>query len=432
MNGVKTVQSDYSGKHSQNITEMNRAKREQALLAAIVESSDDAIVSISTDSQIMTWNQGAQRLLGFTAHEAIGQTVDLYLAPATRQLAHARIAEDLLLMKKDHQAVRRLETQMQRKCSGLVDVSLVVSGIYDGSGELLGMSSIIRDITERKRAEREQALLAAIVESSDDAIVSISTDSRIMTWNQGAERLFGFTADEAIGQLIDIYLPPAQWVIAHATIVEDLNLMRRDHRFVRRLEVQMQRKDGGLVDVSLVGSGIYDRGGELLGLSSVIRDITELKRAEREQGLLAAIVESSEDAIITAALDRTIRTWNSGAEQLYGYSTQEVVGKPLTMLLPADRRAESEELFGKMILGQTICQYETKRVRKDGTLIDVSLSESPVRDQAGKIVAVAAIGRDISERVRARKLESQTAAIVKSLGRCNLQHRTRPHRGELE
>ncbi len=183
---------------------------------------------------------------------------------------------------------------------------------------------------------------------------------------------------------------------------------------VNRAEVPCQRKDGSLVDVSLVAFAIRDRGGKVLGMAAVHRDITERKGAERQQALLAAIVESSDDAIITKAPDYTIQTWNGGAERLYGYGAAEIIGQPIMTLIPTDRHDELEQVVGRVLKGEKIQQYETRRRHKDGRLIEVSLSEAPVRDASGRITGVAAIERDISERLRTRRLESQMASIVKS------------------
>ncbi len=391
---------------ARDVTADQRAARAQSFLAAIVESSEDAIVSYSPDLRITTWNQGAQKLLGFTAEEAIGQPANLYIPPEMRSWGEGFLKD--LLGKLDR--VNSFEVQCLRKDGSRVEVWTVCFGIRDASGALLGMSAIHRDITERKRAEQARDFLAAIVESSDDAIVSIDPQFMITTWNQGAEKLLGFTASEALGKPFTISVP------AHmrATAQEMVTGLLAHPEQANRAELPCQRKDGSLVDVSLVAFAIRDRGGQVMGMAAVHRDITERKRAERQQALLAAIVESSDDAIITKAPDYTIQTWNGGAERLYGYGAAEIIGQPITILIPPDRRDELEQVVGRALKGEKIQQYETRRRHKDGRLIDVSLSEAPVRDASGRITGVAAIERDISERVRTRRLESQMASIVKS------------------
>ena len=138
---------------------------------------------------------------------------------------------------------------------------------------------ITRDISERRRLDREHALLAAIVESSDDAIVSNSLDQHIMTWNKGAERMFGYTAAEAIGQTASLYMPP-EWKIWGERFLDELKT-RIDS--AQSLEVPCMRKDGSRFDAWTVLCGIRDRHGELIGISAIHRDLSERKRAEREQ-----------------------------------------------------------------------------------------------------------------------------------------------------
>ncbi len=391
---------------ARDVTQELRAAREQALLAAIVESSEDAIVSLSPELRIMTWNGGAEKLLGFTAAEAIGQSAGLYIPLELRAWGEAFLKE--LQGKLDR--VHSFEVPCLRKDGSRVEVWTVCFGIRDASGKLLGMSAIHRDLTERKRAERARDYLAAIVESSDDAIVSIDPEFIITGWNHGAEQLFGFSAAEALGQSFTIYVPSHLKETAQQLVAQ----LREHPEQPLRVEVPCRRKDGSLVEVSLVGFGVRDPNGKLLGISAIQRDITEQKRAQREQALLAAIVESCEDAIITKAPDLTIQTWNAGAERLYGYCAQEAIGKPITILMPADRLDELETIVGKAFRGGAIHQYETRRRHKDGGLIDVSLSEAPVRNAGGQIVGVATIEHDISERLRARTLEAQMAGIVKS------------------
>src|SRR5579875_15556 len=288
----------------------------------------------------------------------------------------------------------------------VVSVPLLVSA----AGEVELMLVMSRDVTAQRRAEQARDYLAAIVESADDAIVSIDPEGTITGWNRAAERLYGFTAAEAIGQPISLLIP----AVMQDTSFELIGGLQAQPEHPLRVEVPCQRKDGSIVEVALTGFAVRDHSGRLLGIAAFQRDITERRRAEREQALLAAIVESSADAIITKAPDHTIRTFNAAAERLYGYRADEVIGKPATILTSRDGADEMERTIERVLKGENIRDYETRRLHKDGHLLDISLSEAPVRDAGGRIVGVAAIERDISEHVRARNLEAQMAAIVRS------------------
>ncbi len=141
------------------------------------------------------------------------------------------------------------------------------------------------------------------------------------------------------------------------------------------------------------------------GAVNVLVDISERKRAEETAQRLASIVESSEDAIVSKTLDGIIMSWNSGAERLFGYAADEIIGKPIAILIPADRYDEEPGIIGRIRRGERIDHYETVRRRKDGSLVEISLTVSPVRDARGTIVGASKIARDITERRRAQELE---------------------------
>ena len=155
-------------------------------------------------------------------------------------------------------------------------------------------------------------------------------------------------------------------------------------------------KDGQCREVEFV-STLYQVDGYSV-IQCNIRDMTERRQAEEEHSRLAALVESSNDAIVGKTLDGIITNWNQAAERLFGYSASEAVGKPITFIIPPTLYQEEKDIIGKLRQGIRIQHYETVRLRKDGTLIDVSLSISPVKDSAGKVIGAAKIARDISER----------------------------------
>jgi len=163
------------------------------------------------------------------------------------------------------------------------------------------------------------------------------------------------------------------------------------------------RRDGTPYWVSLDVSPILGRSGRCLGFVGIQHDITERRRAEEERGRLAAIVASSEDAIISKTLDGTISSWNRGAEQLYGYTAQEAIGQPITLIVPAARQVEIGSILTRLADGERVLLHETQRVHKDGRELDVSVSISPIRDRRDAVIGAAAITRDISERKRAER-----------------------------
>ena len=252
-----------------------------------------------------------------------------------------------------------------------------------------------RNLSKRERAERAALLLEAVVDSSDDAIISKDLNGIITSWNKSAERLFGYSADEVIGESVTILIPPER--LHEETMI--LDRLRRGER-IQHFETLRRRKDGTMVEISLTISPVKDRFGNIIGASKIARDISKTMRTERAANLLAAIVDSSDDAIISKDLDGIITSWNKSAERLFGYTAEEAIGQPVTMLIPTDRLDEEPAILNRLRRGERVDHFETIRRKKDGTLMDISLTISPVRDRHGKVIGASKIARSITERKR--------------------------------
>ncbi len=231
--------------------------------------------------------------------------------------------------------------------------------------------------------------LASIVQSLEDAVIGETLDGIITSWNPAAERIFGYTEKEALGKPMSIIGAP-----------ENINEFReiidrvKEGETVEHYETQRRRKDGTVVNVSVTVSPVRNEDGHLIGLSSIDRDITIQKEASRyafaiDENLrfLAAIVQSSEDAIISEALDGTITSWNPAAEKMFGYNEKEALGNPMSIIGPSDRVDEFRQIIYRVKKGQSVERYETQRKRKTGSLVDVLVTVSPVRDEAGRLRA---------------------------------------------
>lgn len=240
--------------------------------------------------------------------------------------------------------------------------------------------------------------LAAIVDSSDDAIVSKDLNSIIRTWNKGAERLFGYTAEEVIGKPVTILIPKDRLDEEPRILQRIREGQRIDHYHTVR-----QKKDGTFVEIALTVSPVRDKTGAVIGASKIARDITRQKRADELQRHFTAIVESSDDAIISKDLNGIIRSWNKGAEKIFGYKLAEVIGRPITILMPEGRQNEEPGILARLRKGQVIDHYETVRQRKDGALLNISLTVSPIKDDSGNVIGASKIARDITPQKHAEK-----------------------------
>ncbi len=258
----------------------------------------------------------------------------------------------------------------------------------------------------RAVAGASTTLLASIVNSSDDAIDSKTLDGIITSWNPAAERMYGYSAEEILGKNISMLSHPDR----PEEMDEIFHKIRNGER-VEHYETVRVRKDGRRISISLSVSPILDDRDKVLGVSSIARDITERAPAT----LLASIVNSSDDAIDSKTLDGIITSWNPAAEQMYGYSADEIIGKNISMLSHPDRPEEMDEILDKIRNGGRVEHYETVRVRKDGKTISISLTVSPILDETGKIVGVSSISRDITERKRADEQLRAASQYARSL-----------------
>ena len=260
-----------------------------------------------------------------------------------------------------------------------------------------GVVVAFSDVTEYKQAALGAAHLAAIVESSDDGILSLDLEGTVLTWNRGAERLFGYKAEEVCGQPIARFVTPGEAAHLPGHLAK-----LRSGAVIDSYDSERRRKDGSSICVALGLSPIVSHEGRVVGASMVARDISGQSRAREDSARLAAIIESSEDAILSHDFDGIITTWNRGAEQLYGHAAPAVIGKPIYLIVPGDCVQELRRAVDRVRQGTAVEPFETTRVHRDGHIIAVSCNLSPIRDHAGAVVAISAIDRDISERARAR------------------------------
>src|SRR5581483_2504862 len=250
-----------------------------------------------------------------------------------------------------------------------------------------------KKVKDLKLAPEEAALrLAAIVESSDDAIASKDLNGIITSWNPAAERIFGWKAQEIVGNSVLTIIPPE----LHHEEPAILDRLRRGIR-IEHYETTRVRKDGRKIQVSLTISPIRDETGRVIGASKIARDITDRKKADEARFRLAAIVESSDDVIVSQDLNGIVNSWNAAAERLFGWKADEIIGKSILTIIPPELHHEEPGILARIAAGERIEHYDTERLRKDGSRVSVSLTISPVRDASGRIVGASKIARDISD-----------------------------------
>jgi len=370
-------------------------RRRSEWLSVTLASIADAVISTDHEGRVNFMNTVAETLTGWRGEEAIGRVItDVFRVlsehtkqplenPALRAVREGvpvSVAEQTLLIARDGAAHP-------------IDES--AAPVRSADGKVIGSVLIFRDVSARRRSE---AVLAAIVETSDDAIISKSLDGIIRSWNRSAERLFGYSAAEAVGRHIDIIVPEE---LRH----EERMILERLRRGERIDHFQTIRvaKNGRRLNISLSISPIKDASGKIIGASKVSRDVTASMRAQVDQAILAAIVETSDDAIVSKNLDGIIQSWNRSAERLYGYSADEAVGRHIDLIIPEELRDEERTILARLRRGDRVDHFETVRVTRDGRRLDISLSISPIKDPSGRIIGASKVARDITERKRAER-----------------------------
>jgi PAS domain S-box-containing protein len=274
-----------------------------------------------------------------------------------------------------------------------------------------GITVYYRDITARKRTEadlvRSEKELRDFVENAAVGLHWVGPDGTILWANDAELKLLGYEREEYVGRNI------VEFHADEPVILDILDRLNCNEE-LRGYEARLRRKDGAIRYVSIF-SNVYWEDGRFVHTRCFTRDITEAKQAQELNSRLAAIIESSDDAVISKDLNGIIRSWNQAAERMFGYTEEEAVGKPVSMLAVPDRVSEMPDIIGRISRGERVDHYETKRQTKHGKVLTVSLTVSPIRDASGKIVGASKIARDITESERANQaLREANAALSRS------------------
>src|SRR5438094_1385023 len=221
---------------------------------------------------------------------------------------------------------------------------------------------------------------------------------RVREFNPASERVFGFTRAEAIGQDLGVLIIPPRTRERHRQGLAHYLKTGEGPLLGKLIEIEALRRDGAEILVQLAITALEVDGSPIF--TAYLRDITERRRAEDANRRLAAIIESFGDAIISKNLNEVITSWNEEAERLFGYRADEIIGKPISTLVPSERHDEELRIIERLRRGERIVRYDTIGCRKDGTLLDISLAVSPIKDESGQVIGASRIARDIPERVR--------------------------------
>lgn len=390
---------------SQSFTEaLNSAREQRDWLHTTVTSIGDAVISTDADGRITLMNPVAEKLTGWTLHEAQGKSLaDVFriVDQETRQIVENPVDK-----------VRRLN-----RVAGLANHTILISKngeeiaiddsgapIFGPDGALTGIVLVFRDVTEQRAAQRAFARLAAIVEFSGDAILAKSLEGVVQTWNAGAERLFGYKADEIVGKPVTVLVPADRF-----NEEEEILQRIRQGQPSKRVETVRLAKDGTPIRVSVGVSPVKDREGRVVGASNVIHDISELAAARealvREKELLATTLASIGDAVIVTDAEGAVTFLNSEAERLTAWKTSDAAGRPLPEvfnIINEQTRQRVENPVEKVLrLGGVVgLANHTLLLARDGREIPIDDSAAPIRQSDGRLFGVVLVFRDFTERKR--------------------------------
>jgi PAS domain S-box-containing protein len=267
--------------------------------------------------------------------------------------------------------------------------------------------AVATSVEQRRRAEQQfrdgEERQRLVLESALDAVILMNETGHITDWSSRARDLFGWSREEVLGRHLSETLLPPDHRLAREWNVQGPPGSGPVPALNRRLEFDASTRDGRRIPVEMSLATLSTRDGTRY--SAFVSDMSERRRGEEIRARLAAVVESSDDAIITKGLDGVVATWNHGAERMFGWTAQEARGKPITLVIPEELREEEAQIIERLRRGERIEHVETRRRARDGRIIDVSLSISPLRDEAGSVVGASTIARDITARKKAEAAE---------------------------
>jgi two-component system, chemotaxis family, CheB/CheR fusion protein len=258
-----------------------------------------------------------------------------------------------------------------------------------------------------------EALSRTFLDSALDCIITMDANGRVQEFNPASERVFGFSRSEAVGKELAELIIPTRLRERHRQGLDSYLKTGEGPLIGKPIEIEALRRDGSEIMVALAINATQVNGSPIF--TAYLRDITERKRGDETNRRLAAIIESSGDAIMSKDLNEVVISWNKEAERLFGYSAEEIIGRPITVLVPPNRQDEELGIIQWLRQGERVLRYETVCLRKDGTVVDVSLAVSPIKDETGHIIGASKIARDITGRVRTERRRASQYAVTNLL-----------------
>jgi PAS domain S-box-containing protein len=366
-----------------------------------LSSIGDSVITTDNEGQVTFLNPTATDLTGWDLNEAVGQPLDTVfriINERTREPAPNPIHE---VLRTGRIVTLANHTCLITRSGAEIAIEDSAAPIRGPAGGISGAVMVFHDVTARRRAEearrQSEERFRVIFDRAAIGIVVTDLDGSLVEMNEKFAGMLCYS----VGDLKKLRLHD----ITHQDDLPELEARLQNLTGGRiadfSIEKRCLRKDGSLIWTLTNVALLTDPEGTPRRFIGVVEDITARKQLEEAHTRLAAVVESSDDAIVSIDLDTIIHTWNAGAERMLGYRAAEIIGKSVTILLPPENVDEEQAILDKLTRGERIEHYETIRVRKDGVRLNISLSVSPILNAAGKIIGASKIARDITEKKRA-------------------------------
>ena len=382
-----------------DMTARRQADQATQHLSAIVSSSGDAIISIGLDGMITSWNTGAEHLYGHAAHEMIGGSIDRIVPPDREHEKHLLLHQVL-----GGATISQFETVRQRRDGSTVEVALTISPMVSHD-VIVGFSMIARDITATNAAQRWVAEAAAGYRALIEQIPAVVY--RFTHNPDGVEGLHEYVSPQIealVGYTPEEWCTQDRWMTCihpddrDRVATEDARTNATGEPF--NIDYRMVARDGRTVWIHEEAILLRGADGSPLYWQGFYRDVTEEQAAQQRERFLASIVDATDDAVIATDLNDVITSWNAGAERLLGYRAAEIIGRSMDTLRLGARDKIAGARIARVLCGESVRNVEVIRRHQDGSLIDVSMTLSPIHDASGRVIGVSGITRDISDRKR--------------------------------
>jgi PAS domain S-box-containing protein len=410
MNNVRLIEEECV--RVEALAESNKIiKESEKKYRELVTTLPVAVYTCDAEGRILFFNEVAKKLFGFT-EELLGESLQFssnYQFSDTNGVLIPWKQTPMAIALERGQAFHNAEALVERRDGEKFYASIDIAPLFDELGKVKGARNIFQDITFLKQAEtslrESKERYKRLIQGLPVAFYTTDQNGILTLYNQAAAELWGRKPQIGIDQWC------GSWKIFESDGVTEVPLdqcpmavcLKEKRKIIVTNYFIVERPDGSRRYFQPFAEPIYNFEGEMTGATNTLIDVTDAKNAEAANAKLAAIVQSSDDAIVSKTLHGIVTSWNLSAEKMFGYTEAEMIGESITKIIPPDRIEEETYILDNIKKGKVVNHFETQRLHKNGNLLDISLTVSPVKDRKGNILGASKIARDISRQIEVRK-----------------------------